>query len=62
MAYFGLKIGYFGNIYWDMDFKFVLPFIYINNKWQTKLEVNWTQIDQFSLNSVIFEKDLGQNW
>ena len=35
LAYFGLKIGYFGHIYWDMDFKFVLPIIYINIEEQT---------------------------
>ena len=28
-----------------MDFKFVLPIIYINIEGQTQLEVNWTQID-----------------
>ena len=38
LANFGLKIGYFGQIYWDMDFKFVLPIIYININ--TQLEVN----------------------
>ena len=33
-----------------MDFKFVLPFIYINNiKVQTQLEHRWTQIDHFGL-------------
>ena len=32
-----------------MDFKFVLPIINTNVKWQTPLEVNWTQIDQLSL-------------
>ena len=40
LAYFGLKIGYFGYIYWDMDFKFVLPIIYIKIEGQTQLEVN----------------------
>ena len=30
LAYFGLIIGSFGHIFWDMDFKFVLPIIYIN--------------------------------
>ena len=33
----------------ELDFKFVLPIIYINIKGQTQLEVNLTQIDQFSL-------------
>ena len=32
LAYFGQKIGYFGHVFWDMDFKFVLPFIYIDIK------------------------------
>ena len=32
LAYFGLQIGYFGHIFWDMDFKFDLPIIYINIK------------------------------
>ena len=49
MAYFGLKIGYFGHISWYMDFKIVLPIIYIDIKEQTLLEVNWTQIDHFIL-------------
>ena len=49
LAYVGLKIGYFGHIYWDMDFKFVLPFIYINTEGQTQLEVNMTQIDHVGL-------------
>ena len=25
LAYFGLKIDYFGHIFWDMDLKYVLP-------------------------------------
>ena len=37
------------QIFWDMDFKFVLPIISIYIEGQTKLEVNWTQIDYFSL-------------
>ena len=32
LAYFRLTIGYYGHIHWDMDFKFVLPLIYINIK------------------------------
>ena len=40
LAYFWLKIGFFC----DMDFKFVLPIIYINIKGQTQLKVNLTQI------------------
>ena len=32
-----------------MDFTFVLHFISIDVKEQTKLQVNWTQIDHFSL-------------
>ena len=47
LAYFGLKIGYFGNIFWDMYFNFVLPIIYINIKGETQLEINWAQIDNF---------------
>ena len=43
LAYFGLKIGYFGHVFWDIDFKFVLPTIHINIKGQTQLEANWTQ-------------------
>ena len=42
LAYFGPKIGFFGHIIWEMDFKFVLPIISIDIKEQTKLEVNWT--------------------
>ena len=34
LAYFGLEIGYFDHIFWDMDLKFVLPIIYINIKEQ----------------------------
>ena len=30
LAYFGLKISYFGHIFGDMDSKFVLPIIYID--------------------------------
>ena len=45
LANFGLQIGYFGNIYWDMDFKFVLPINYANVKVQTQWEVNFIQID-----------------
>ena len=47
LAYFWLKIDYSGHIFWYMDFKFVLPIIYINSKGKTLLEVNWTQIDHF---------------
>ena len=36
--------GYFGQMFWDMNFKFVLPSIYINFHIQTKFEVNQTQI------------------
>ena len=49
LAYFGLKIGYSGYIFWDVDFKFVLPIICINIKRQIQLEVNWTQLDYFIL-------------
>ena len=49
LAYSGLKIGYFGHFFRDMDFKFVLPVFHINTKGQTQLEVNWTQIDHIGL-------------
>ena len=49
LAYFGTKIGYFGHIFWDMDFKFVLPIMSIKIKGQTKLGFNWTEIGHFSL-------------
>ena len=49
LAYFGLRIGYVGHIYYDMDFKFVLPVIYSHIKGKTQLEVNWFQIDHFDL-------------
>ena len=49
LACFLLKIGYFGHIFWDMDFKFVLLTIHINIKEETQLEVNWIQIDHFIL-------------
>ena len=44
----GPKIGQFGHMFEDMVFKFVLPTISID-KGQTKLEVNWTQINYLSL-------------
>ena len=47
LAYFGLKIGYFGHVFWDMDFKFVIPIVYNNTKGQTQLEGKLTQIDHF---------------
>ena len=37
------KIGYFGHIFGDLDFKFVLPTIVINIKEETQLE---SQLDQ----------------
>ena len=49
LAYFGLKIGYFGHIFWNMDLKFVMPIIYINIKGKAQLGVNWTQIDHFGV-------------
>ena len=30
LAHFGPNISYFGQMFWDLDFKFVLPIIYIN--------------------------------
>ena len=49
LAYFWLKIGYFGQIFWYMDFKFVVHIIYINIKGQTQLKVDLTLIDHFIL-------------
>ena len=40
LAYFGQKIGYDGHIFRDMDFKFVLPIVYINIKGQIQLDPN----------------------
>ena len=48
LAYLWLKISHFGHIVWYMDFNFGLPLISIDIKGQTKLEVNWTRIDDFS--------------
>ena len=45
LAYFGPKVGYFCHIFKDIDFKFVLPIIYIKIDSQTKLKVNQTQYD-----------------
>ena len=39
LAYFRPKVGYFGQMFWDMDFKFVLPIIYHENDGQTTFEV-----------------------
>ena len=36
--------GHFGQMFWYMNFKFLLPSIYINFEIQTKFEVNQTQI------------------
>ena len=44
LSYFGPQDGYFGDIFWDMDFQLVLPNIHINFDIQTKFEVNQTQI------------------
>ena len=41
-GYFRPNFGYFGHIFWDIDFKFVLPIIYIKTGKQTKYKVNWT--------------------
>ena len=46
---FGQKLAIMANFLYNMDFKFVLPIIHINIKVQTKLEVNWTQINHFIL-------------
>ena len=53
LAYFWLQVCYFGHIFWDMDFKFALPLIYINVKGKIQLEVNWTQIDHFGLQKTM---------
>ena len=42
LAYFRPNVGYFGHIFRDIDFKFVLPIIYIKIGEQTKYKVNWT--------------------
>ena len=42
------KISDFGHIFWDMNFKICFA-LSIDIKGQTKLEVNWSQIDHFSL-------------
>ena len=38
LAYFGPRVGYFGHIFWDISFKFVLPIIYIKIDGQTNLK------------------------
>ena len=38
LAYFVTIDGYFGQLFGDMNFKFVLPFIYINLDIQTRLK------------------------
>ena len=50
LVYFVPKIG---HIFWDMDFKFVFPIIFIDIKGKPKLEVNWTQMDHFGLQKTI---------
>ena len=44
LAYFVPIDGHFGQMLWDIDFKFVLPPIYINFDVQTNFKVNQTQI------------------
>ena len=45
LIYFVPIDGHIGQMFWDMNFKFVLPDIYINfDHLQTKFEVNQTQI------------------
>ena len=46
LVHFGRKIGYFGHMFLDMDFKFVLPIIYVHWYWYTnqirsQLDLNW---------------------
>ena len=43
-AYFLPIDGHFGQMFWDMNFKFVLADININFDIQTKFKVNQTQI------------------
>ena len=44
LAYFVPIDGYFGQMFSDLNFKFVLPIMYINFDIQTKFEVNQTQL------------------
>ena len=44
LTYFVPIDGHFGQMFLDMNFKFVLPHININFDIQTKFEVNQTQI------------------
>ena len=46
LTYFVPIDGHFSHIFWDMNFKFVLPYIYINFDIQTKFEVNQTQFQK----------------
>ena len=48
LAYFVPKVGYFGHIFKDNDFKFVFLSININIDRQTKLKVSWTQNEYFN--------------
>ena len=41
LAYFRPNVGYFGHNFRDIDFKFVLPIIYIKIGEQTKYKVKW---------------------
>ena len=38
LAYFRANVGYFGHIFWDIDFEFVLPSIFIKISRQTNCE------------------------
>ena len=48
LAYFVPNADHLDNIFWDINFQFVLPIIYIKIDGQTNFEFNWTK---FSLNS-----------
>ena len=43
------KVDYFGQIFLNIDLKFILPCIYLNIDRETKLEVNRTQNYQLRL-------------
>ena len=52
LTYFVPIDGHFGQMFCDMNFKFVLPFIYINFDIQTKFEVNQTKIGHYILQNT----------
>ena len=42
LAYFWANGGHVGNIFWDINFQFVLPVIYIKIEGKTNFEFNRT--------------------